>query len=135
MATPGRSWGRNGVMALRKKTLPMAERPETLACPRCGHTNATGGTTTVQVDFRPDRRPLLFAGQLQQVRVGQLLPVVPHEGLQGRLRLAGELEAPGRLLERVEGGAALAPGLLLRHRDLPPLVPPRAIHSRSRPAF
>ena len=48
-------------MALRKKTPPMADKPETLACPRCGHTNATVGVKTVQVDLRPVLTPEVFA--------------------------------------------------------------------------
>ena len=48
-------------MALRKKTQPMAERPETLVCPKCGQTNPTGGVKTLQVEFRPVLTPEVFA--------------------------------------------------------------------------
>ena len=40
-------------MTLRKKTPPLADRPATLACPKCEHTNDTRGVKTVQVDLRP----------------------------------------------------------------------------------
>jgi hypothetical protein len=48
-------------MALRKKTPPMAEAPEALACPKCGRTNDTRGVKTVRVDMRPVLTPEVFA--------------------------------------------------------------------------
>jgi hypothetical protein len=48
-------------MALRKKALPLAEKPEALACPNCGHTNDTGGVKRVQVEMRPVLTREVFA--------------------------------------------------------------------------
>jgi hypothetical protein len=48
-------------MALRKKTAPLVGKPETLACPRCGRANDTGGVKTVQVELRPVLTPEVFA--------------------------------------------------------------------------
>jgi hypothetical protein len=48
-------------MALRKKTPPMAEKPERLACPKCGRTNDARGVKTVRVDMRPVLTPEVFA--------------------------------------------------------------------------
>ena len=48
-------------MALRKKTVPMAEKPATLACSKCGHTNDTAGAKTLQVEMRPVLTPEVFA--------------------------------------------------------------------------
>jgi hypothetical protein len=48
-------------MALRKKTPPMAENPQTLACPKCGHSNDTRGVKTVQVEMRPVLTQAVFA--------------------------------------------------------------------------
>lgn len=48
-------------MTLRKKTQPMAERPETMACPKCGHTNGTAGMKTLQVELRPVLTAEVFA--------------------------------------------------------------------------
>ena len=48
-------------MALRKQTPPLAAKPATLACPKCGHTNETGGVKTVQVEMRPVLTPAVFA--------------------------------------------------------------------------
>jgi hypothetical protein len=59
-------------MALRKKTPPMGETPETLACPKCGHTNDTRGVKTVQVDLRPVLTPEVFAFPDAQAEVSCL---------------------------------------------------------------
>ena len=48
-------------MALRKRTPPLAKKPETLACPKCGLTNNTTDVKTVQVDLRPVLTPEVFA--------------------------------------------------------------------------
>ncbi len=48
-------------MSIRKKTPPMGTPPETLSCPKCGHTNETGAVKTVQVDLRPVLTPEVFA--------------------------------------------------------------------------
>ena len=48
-------------MAIRKKIPPMEEKPETLACPKCGHTNATTGVKTVQIEMRPVLTAEVFA--------------------------------------------------------------------------
>jgi hypothetical protein len=48
-------------MALRKSTQPMSEKPATLTCPKCKHSNDTGGTKTVQVEMRPVLTPEVFA--------------------------------------------------------------------------
>jgi hypothetical protein len=40
-------------MAPRKKTPPMAETPETAACPKCGRSNDATGVKTMRVDMRP----------------------------------------------------------------------------------
>jgi hypothetical protein len=48
-------------MALRKKSVPLLENPESLACPRCGQTNDTRGVKTVQVEFRPVLTSEVFA--------------------------------------------------------------------------
>ena len=48
-------------MALRKRTAPLAEKPEKLACPKCGLTNNTTDVKTVQVDLRPVLTPEVFA--------------------------------------------------------------------------
>jgi hypothetical protein len=48
-------------MALRKRTPPLADTPETLACPKCGLTNPTTGVKTVQVDLRPVLTAEVFA--------------------------------------------------------------------------
>jgi hypothetical protein len=48
-------------MALRKPSVPLEQAPAVRACPRCGHANATGGTKTVQVEFRPLLTEQVFA--------------------------------------------------------------------------
>ena len=48
-------------MALRKRTPPLAEKPEELACPKCGLTNNSTYVKTVQVDLRPVLTPEVFA--------------------------------------------------------------------------
>jgi len=48
-------------MALRKRTPPLAEKPEKLACPKCGLTNNSTYVKTVQVDLRPVLTPEVFA--------------------------------------------------------------------------
>ena len=48
-------------MAVRKRTPPLAEKPEKLACPKCGLTNNTTDVITVQVDLRPVLTPEVFA--------------------------------------------------------------------------
>ena len=48
-------------MALRKKTPPMAERPETVPCPKCGHANTTDGIKTLHVEMRPVLTAEVFA--------------------------------------------------------------------------
>ena len=48
-------------MALRKPSVPLEEALATRACPRCGHTNATAGAKTVQVEFRPLLTEQVFA--------------------------------------------------------------------------
>ena len=48
-------------MVLRKITPAMVEKPETLACPKCGHTNDTTGVRTLQVEMRPVLTKVVFA--------------------------------------------------------------------------
>ena len=48
-------------MALRKKVERMAEKPDTLVCPKCGHTNDTSGARILQVDMRPVLTKEVFA--------------------------------------------------------------------------
>jgi len=48
-------------MQPRKKTAPMAEKPATLACPKCGHNNATSAAKTVQIEMRPVLTQAVFA--------------------------------------------------------------------------
>jgi hypothetical protein len=48
-------------MAHRKKTPALAEKPETLACAKCGHTNNTAGAQTLQVEMRPVLTRAVFA--------------------------------------------------------------------------
>ena len=40
-------------MAIRKDSVPMADRRGTRACPKCGHPNTTADKKTVQVEMRP----------------------------------------------------------------------------------
>ena len=48
-------------MAIRKKSVPMAEKPCTIDCPKCGHVNETGGARTIQVEMRPVLTKEVFA--------------------------------------------------------------------------
>ena len=36
-------------MARRKDTVPMAQTPDTRACPKCGHTNSTAAAKTLEI--------------------------------------------------------------------------------------
>ena len=48
-------------MARRKDSVPMSPTPDTRACPKCGHMNATGTVKTLQVDLRPVLTAEVFA--------------------------------------------------------------------------
>jgi hypothetical protein len=48
-------------MPVQKKIPPLAERPETALCPKCGHTNPTRAAKTVQVELRPVLTEAVFA--------------------------------------------------------------------------
>jgi len=48
-------------MSVRKKSVPMADLPNTTACPKCGHTNSTGGTKSLQIEMRPVLTTEVFA--------------------------------------------------------------------------
>jgi hypothetical protein len=48
-------------MAVKKKSEPMAEKPQALACPKCGHGNETGDARTLRVDLRPVLTKEVFA--------------------------------------------------------------------------
>ena len=48
-------------MAKRKDSVPMAEVPPSLACPLCGHSNATAAVKRLQVEMRPVLTPEVFA--------------------------------------------------------------------------
>ena len=48
-------------MALPKKTPPLAQKPDTLPCPKCGSTNDTSAAKTIQVDLRPVLTVPVFA--------------------------------------------------------------------------
>src|SRR5207245_1210726 len=63
-----------------------------------------------------DGRTLLGPGQLQQTLVGQRAAVLPDEGLQGGLALAGEKQPLARLLQRVQGRILALALVLLVHR-------------------
>jgi hypothetical protein len=51
--TPTRGDRRGKPMALKKIVERMAEKPDTLDCPKCGYTNDTSGARTLQVEMRP----------------------------------------------------------------------------------
>jgi hypothetical protein len=48
-------------MALKKKIDPMAEKPERLACPKCGHSNETSHARTLRIELRPVLTKEVFA--------------------------------------------------------------------------
>jgi DNA-directed RNA polymerase subunit RPC12/RpoP len=48
-------------MQFKKKVERMAEKPDTLVCPKCGHTNDTSAARTLQVDMRPVLTKEVFA--------------------------------------------------------------------------
>ena len=48
-------------MASRKKSVPMTVSPSSMDCPKCGHTNQTGGARTLQIDMRPVLTKEVFA--------------------------------------------------------------------------
>jgi hypothetical protein len=45
----------------RKKTVPLAEAPASLACPKCGASASTAGMKTLQVEMRPVLTEAVFA--------------------------------------------------------------------------
>jgi len=57
-------------MAIRKKSVPMAETPGTVDCPKCKHANDTSGARTLQVDMRPvlTKKVFAFPDALAEVR-------------------------------------------------------------------
>ena len=57
-------------MAVKKKSEPMAEKPQALACPKCGHRNETGDARTLRVDLRPvlTKEVLAFPDALAEVQ-------------------------------------------------------------------
>jgi hypothetical protein len=48
-------------MAIRKKSIPMAEKPAAIDCPKCGRANKTRGARTLHVDMRPVLTKEVFA--------------------------------------------------------------------------
>src|SRR5262249_37098297 len=48
-------------MASRKKSIPMADKPATIDCPKCRHINKTGDARTLQVEMRPVLTKQVFA--------------------------------------------------------------------------
>jgi rubrerythrin len=48
-------------MGLKKNVERMAEKPDTLVCPKCGYTNDTRGARTLQVEMRPVLTQEVFA--------------------------------------------------------------------------
>ena len=48
-------------MAKKKKTQPLAGRPNKAICPKCGRRNETSGAKTLQVDLRPVLTKKVFA--------------------------------------------------------------------------
>jgi hypothetical protein len=48
-------------MSIRKKSVPMAEKPGTIDCHRCGRANDTGAAQTLRVDMRPVLTKEVFA--------------------------------------------------------------------------
>ena len=48
-------------MPERKKTVPLANLPETAECPKCGQINRKGSEIKVQVEFRPVLTAAVFA--------------------------------------------------------------------------
>ena len=48
-------------MAIRKKSVPMANRPGTITCPKCQHISSTGAARTLQIEMRPVLTKQVFA--------------------------------------------------------------------------
>jgi hypothetical protein len=48
-------------MAKRKKSIPMADRPSTIECPKCRHVNKTEDARTLQIEMRPVLTKQVFA--------------------------------------------------------------------------
>jgi hypothetical protein len=48
-------------MAIRKKSVPMADRPDAIACPKCRRMNDSTGTKTLQIEMRPVLTKEVFA--------------------------------------------------------------------------
>ena len=48
-------------MSIRKKSAPLAEKPNTVECPKCGQANDTAGARTLEVDLRPVLTKAVFA--------------------------------------------------------------------------